>query len=107
MNDPMLAAASLLCGCGCGGESWPVRAAWVGDGLVLAEYEPAVYPCHQRGGGRVVLVDLGAGSEVVPAVIRPRRCRAVAATTGRQCRHPAGRGSAFCAQHDPDRQAAS
>jgi hypothetical protein len=101
--DPILAAGSLTCECGV--VCWPTRAAWVSDGLILAEFEDGGhhYGCPHRH-ARVVLIDLDAESQEVPAVIRPRLCRALAATTRRQCRHPARPGSAYCTQHDPDRQ---
>jgi hypothetical protein len=102
-RDPMLVARSLSCRW-CEAERYPVRAAWISEQLLLAEYEPSGYPC--RHPGLVVLVDLDAESETVPEVIRPRLCRAIAATTGRQCQKPAGRGSAYCHQHAPDWQEA-
>ena len=102
-RDPILEAGSLTCPCGA--VSYPVQAAWVGDGLVLAEYEDGHrYGCPNRH-ARVVLVDVDAECRAVPLVIRPRLCRATAATTGRQCRHSARPGSAYCASHD-DRQEA-
>ena len=54
----------------------------------------------------VVLVDVDTECQEIPSVIRPRLCRAIASTTGRQCRHSARPGSAYCAWHDPDRQEA-
>jgi hypothetical protein len=104
--DPILLAGSLTCGCGLA--CWPTRAAQVGDGLILAEFEDHGYApgCGARRGARVVLVSLDAEDPEVPAVIRPRRCRAVAATTRRQCRSPARPGSAYCGWHDPERQEA-
>jgi hypothetical protein len=105
-HDPILLAGTLTCGCGL--MCYPVRAAWAGDGLILAEFEDHGYApgCRARRGTRVVLVDLGAQSQEIPAVIRPRRCRAVAATTRRQCKSPARPGSAYCGWHDPERQEA-
>lgn len=102
-HDPILEAGSLTCECGL--VCWPTRAAWVSDGLVLAEFEDHGYApgCGARRGSRVVLVYLDAESQEVPAVIRPRRCRAVAATTRRQCKSPARPGSAYCGWHDPER----
>jgi hypothetical protein len=106
-HDPILLAGSLTCGCGL--VCWPVRAAWIGDGLesvlILAEFEDHGYVpgCGARRGTRVILVDLDAEDPEIPA-IRPRRCRATANTTGRQCRTPARPGSAYCGWHDTDRQ---
>src|SRR5215831_17459532 len=102
-HDPILLAGSLTCH-PCGAVSYPVQAAWVGSGLILAEFEDHRdhrWGCPDRH-AMVVLVDLGAETQDVPAVIRPRSCRATAATTGRQCRSPARPGSAYCARHDPD-----
>jgi hypothetical protein len=101
-HDPILAAGSLTCGCGL--VCWPTRAAWVGVGLILAEFEDHGYAtgCQARRGTRVILVSL----EAIPAVIRPRQCRATAARTGRQCKSPARPASAYCGWHDPDRQEA-
>jgi len=104
--DPILKAGTLTCPCGA--VSYPVRAEWVDNWLILAEYEghgEHRWGCPNRH-ARVVLVDLGAECQEVPAVIRPRSCRAIASTTGRQCRHSARPGSAYCARHDPDRQEA-
>lgn len=105
-HDPILAAGWLTCH-PCGAVSYPVQAEWIDGGLILAEYEDGGhhYGCPNRH-AKVVLVDLGAKSEDVPAVIRPRSCRAMAATTGRQCRKPARPGSAYCTQHNPDREEA-
>jgi hypothetical protein len=104
-HDPILVAGSLTCSCGA--VSYPVRAAWIDGGLILAEFEDGghCYGCPNRH-ARVVLVDTRAEAQEVPAVIRPRHCRAIAATTGRQCKSPARPGSAYCARHDPDRQEA-
>ena len=104
--DPFLAAGSLTCGCGL--VCWPTRAAWVGAGLILAEFEDHGYAtgCRERRGGNVILISLDAEDPTVPAVIRPRHCRATAATTGRQCKSPARPGSAYCTRHDPERQEA-
>lgn len=104
--DPILKAGSLTCR-QCGAVSYPVQAEWIDGGRILAEYEDGAHRwgCPNRH-ARVVLVDLDAESPDVPSVIRPRSCRAIASTTGRQCRHPARPGSAYCAQHRPDRQEA-
>ncbi len=103
-HDPLLVAGWLTCGCGL--VRYPTRAEWVGDALILAEFEDHGYApgCQARHGGKVVLVDLDAESQEVPPVIRPRHCRATAATTGRQCKSPARPGSAYCGRHDPERQ---
>jgi hypothetical protein len=105
-NDPILLAGTLTCGCGL--VSYPVRAAQVSDGLILAEYEDHGYApgCGARRGTKTVLIDLDAEDPEIPAVTRPRRCRATANTTRRQCRSPARPGSAYCGWHDPDRQEA-
>jgi hypothetical protein len=105
-QDPILLAGSLTCGCGL--VCWPTRAAWVGGGLILAEFEDHGYAagCQARRGTRVILVNLDAEDQAIPTVIRPRHCRATAATTGRQCKSPARPGSAYCGWHDPDRQEA-
>jgi hypothetical protein len=104
-QDPIVLAGSLTCGCGL--VCWPTQAAQVGGGLILAEFEDHGYAtgCQARRGARVVLVDLDAEDQAVPAVIRPRHCRATAATTGRQCRSPARPGSAYCGRHDPELRA--
>ena len=103
-QDPILLAGSLMCGCGL--VCWPIQAAQVRGGLILAEFEDHGYApgCQARRGTRLVLVDLDTEDQAVPAVFRPRHCRATAATTGRQCKSPARPGSAYCFWHDPDRQ---
>ncbi len=103
-HDPILEAGSLTCSCGA--VSYPVQAAWISGGLILAEFEDEHrYGCPNRH-ARVVLIDTRAESQDVPVVIRPRLCRAMASTTRRQCRSPARPGSAYCARHDPARQEA-
>jgi hypothetical protein len=100
-RDPLLAAGSLTCH-PCGAVSYPTDAAWIGGRLILAGFEDHRdhrWGCPDRH-ARVVLVDLDAESDDVPAVIRPRLCRAMATTTGQQCRHSARHGSAYCGQHD-------
>ena len=103
-HDPILLAGSLTCACGL--VSYPTRAEWIDDELILAEFEDHGYAtgCQARRGGKVVLIDLDAESQEVPGVIRPRHCRAIAATTGRQCKSPARPGSAYCGRHDPESQ---
>lgn len=106
--DPILRATSIICG-GCKAESFPIDAEWVSDRLILVTYDNTHEPyCQRRNSSSTIVADMDAAADKTfmwPA--RPRVCRAMAATTGKACRNPAGRGSAYCAQHDPARKAAT
>jgi hypothetical protein len=105
-HDPILNATHATCAC-CGAESWPTDAAWITGDLLLATYDPEHEPgCPWRGYPRTVLLDHGQDDDGIPAVERPRRCRGIAASTGRPCRHYARPGSGYCSAHDPERRAA-
>jgi hypothetical protein len=98
-HDPILVAGSITCG-ECKAKSCPVTAEWLTDTLVLASYDQHhERGCSYRDTAGVVLIDLDAASETVPAIRRPRRCRAIAASTGRPCRGYARPGSGYCPSH--------
>jgi hypothetical protein len=100
-HDPILHATYVTCG-HCGARSWPTDAEWITGTLVLATYAPEHEPgCPWRGFPATVLLDLGQDDQAIPAVQRPRLCRATASSTGRQCRGHARPGSGYCSHHDP------
>ena len=106
----MLKAGYLTCG-RCKSASYPVSAEWVSDQFVLASYEQAHEQwCPKRKVAcGAVLIDVTTDSTSVPDVPRPRLCKGTVRAgdrRGKPCKSPAGRGSAYCAQHDPARQAA-
>jgi hypothetical protein len=105
-DDPIIAAGSITCGA-CGEQSYPLAAEWFGDRLILATFDQHhTDACRRRHGHGAVLVILDAESDDIPAVQRPRMCRAVASTTGRPCRSAAQPGSGYCHWHSPERQGA-
>jgi hypothetical protein len=98
-HDPILNATHVTCP-DCGAESWPTDAEWITCTLLLVTYDPDHQPgCPWRGHPSTVLLDLGQDDTGIPAVERPRRCRATAKGTGQPCRHYARPGSGYCAQH--------
>jgi hypothetical protein len=66
--DPLLYAGERVCGCG--GEGWPVDAAWLAPGMVLAVFQLA----HRGGcrGPRVCAAVLDLGSEDTAMMPAPR-----------------------------------
>ena len=103
-HDPLLLATSIICGT-CKSESFPVDADWMPDGTILASFDAVHEPwCTRRPDFGMVLLVPGA-DPLVPRVQRPRTCRGTT-RAGRPCRNPAGKASAWCSSHDPDRQGA-
>ena len=101
LPDPILWAHPIQCKCG--SESWPADATWVADGMILASYETVHNPgCPAPTVFGAVLLIRGSDC-TLPAVQRPRRCRAIAVTTGQPCRAYARPGSAFCHTHGQPR----
>lgn len=103
-HDPILVAGFNTCR-GCGAKSYPTDADWVGEELILATFTTTCQPgcSRRRDAARTVLLELGA-DPVIPEVQRPRLCRAIASTTGRQCRGYAQPGSGYCHTHNPARR---
>jgi hypothetical protein len=98
-HDPITRAGPLTCA-SCSAESYPGDAAWLDNGTILAAYTsthkpacpaPAVY-------GIVILVPGGTG--LLPPVQRPRKCHAIAVSTGSPCKNRSVPGSVYCRQHD-------
>lgn len=104
--DPILHATNVVCS-GCQSVAYPVDAEWITDRLILASYEDVCRPgCPgRRQGGDTILVDLDAESAAIPKLPGPRRCKGTTVRTGQPCKSYAVKGSAYCVQHDPVRQA--
>lgn len=101
--DPILAAGYITCH-GCGAESYPIDAEWLSETLILATFTvECARDCPRRRDSGAVLLDLD-GDQLVPMVMRPRVCRAIASTTGRPCRGYAQAGSGYCHTHNPARR---
>lgn len=110
--DPVLAAGYIACG-GCHGRAYALDAAWITDRLIMASFgpldgDPECPGGHRGHRGHLVLVDVDTEDATIPRV-QPRICKGtVRAGTrkGQPCRNRAAAGSAYCAQHDPDRRTA-
>lgn len=105
--DPATAAGYTTCG-DCQACSYPLDACWITDRLILVTFEDGHTPECRGPGPRTVLLDQDAEDETIPR-IPPRTCRGTVRTgsrRGQPCTKPAAAGSAYCAQHDPDRETA-
>lgn len=104
-HDPILIATSVTCGT-CKAESYPVTAEWVTETLILASFDQTHEPgCRRRSTAcGTILIDMAAPTNEIPHVIRPRICRGTT-KAGTSCMAYAGKGSAYCATHDPARRA--
>ena len=100
-HDPILMASPIICG-QCEAKSYPAEADWVGEVGILATFT-SIHErnCPERRDYGTVL--LSPDGDVIPAVNRPRRCRAIAAGTGKPCRGYAQPGSGYCHTHNPAR----
>lgn len=108
-TDPLLVAGRAKCGT-CRRESFPLDAQWVDGRFVLVTYDQNHSPaCSSRDACATVLLDVDAVDPHLPHAPRPRLCRGTVLQgrrRGQPCKCPAGRGSAYCAQHDPARDVA-
>ena len=78
--DPLLVAASIICGT-CGAESFPSDAAWLPDGTILADYVTTHQSwCSRRPQFGMILLDPASESQAVPG--RARSAVWCTATTG-------------------------